>query len=399
MEKPAAPDFEITELLRQRWSPRAFDPRSVEPEKLRALLEAARWAPSCMNEQPWHFIVARRAEDEDFQRLADCLTGNNRQWAPQAPVLLLSVARTSFARNDRPNRHALHDLGLAVGQLLVQATSLGLVVHQMAGFDEQKAREALHIPEGFEPVAAIAIGYPGDPDQLDDALRERELGPRVRRTQSEFVHAGSWRRPLELPDEADSERVLSFWLGDLDEHGLASSEHSTRWWKKDAAFDQEIRDQFAADHAAILAGARTSWLRSARGRLAYVIVLDQFSRNMYRDTPRMFAADDQALRAALGGIERGFDRSLPVAGRVFMVMPLMHSEDVEVQELCVEQLTALRDELAGTARAQVERNLEFAVQHRDIVALFGRFPHRNAVLGRESTPQERDLLKQPGSAF
>jgi len=399
MEKPAAPDFEIAEVLRQRWSPRAFDARSVPPEAIRSLLEAARWAPSSMNEQPWHFIVARREDAEDFQRLAACLTGNNLEWAPQAPVLLLSVARSSFVRNERPNRHALHDVGLAVGQLLAQATSLGLVAHQMGGFDRQKARETLRIPQGFEPVAAIAIGYPGDPNQLDDALREPELGPRLRRPQSEFVFGGSWGEPLVLPGDAEPERVLSFWLGELDEQGLASVEQAGRWWKQDAAFDQRIRDEFEAEHAAIIAGERQAWLRSARGRLAYVIVLDQFSRNMYRGTLRMFAADDQALRAALGGIERGFDRSLPVAARVFMYLPLMHSEDVEVQELCVEQFTALRDELSGPARAQVEQNLEFAVQHRDIVALFGRFPHRNAVLGRESTPQELEFLKQPGSSF
>jgi uncharacterized protein (DUF924 family)/nitroreductase len=399
MERSAAPDFEIAEVLRRRWSPRAFDTRSVPPETIRSLLEAARWAPSSMNEQPWHFIVARREDAEDFQRLGACLTGDNQKWAPQAPVLLLSVARSSFVRNERPNRHALHDVGLAVGQLLAQATSLGLVAHQMGGFDPQRARESLRIPAGFEPVAAIAIGYPGDPKQLDDALRERELGPRLRRPQNEFVFGARWGDPLILPSEAEPERVLSFWLGELDEHGLASAEQSGRWWKRDAAFDQLIREQFEAEHAAIVAGERQAWLRSARGRLAYVIVLDQFSRNMYRGTPRMFATDDQALRAAQGGIERGFDRSLSVAARAFMYLPLMHSEDVEVQEICVEQFTALRDELTGPARAHVERNLKFAVQHRDIVALFGRFPHRNAVLGRESTPQELEFLKQPGSSF
>jgi uncharacterized protein (DUF924 family) len=323
----------------------------------------------------------------------------NQKWAAQAPVLMLSVARLALSRNGRPNRHALHDVGLAVGQLLVQATSLGLVVHQMGGFEPKNAREAFQIPDGYEPVAAVAIGYPGDPDQLDDTLRERELEPRVRRPQQEFVFGAGWGEALILPGEADPERVLSFWLGDLDEHGLASTEQSARWWKKDAAFDQLIREQFEAEHAAIVAGERQAWLRSARGRLAYVVVLDQFSRNMYRDTPGMFAADEQALRAALGGIERGFDRSLPVAGRVFMYLPLMHSEDVEVQQLCVEQFTALRDELTGRAREHVEKNLEFAVQHRDIVSLFGRFPHRNAIVGRESTPQELEFLKQPGSSF
>jgi len=399
MEKPATPDHEIIEPLRQRWSPRAFDQRSVEPEKIRALLEAARWAPSGYNDQPWRFIVARREDSASFERLAACLMPMNQTWAAKAPVLMLSVARLAFGHDDRPNRHALHDVGLAVGQLLAQATALGLAVHQMGGFDPQQARHAFQIPEGFEPVAAIAVGYPGEPEQLEDALRERELGPRVRRSQREFVFGAMWSEPLRLPREADPERVLSFWLGQLDARGLASPEQSARWWKKDGTFDQEIRDQFEGEHAAIVAGRRQAWLRSARGRLAYVIVVDQFSRNMYRETPRMFAADDLALRAALGAIEGGLDRALPLAGRVFMYLPLMHSEDAEVQELCVEQFTLLRDELSGEAREHVETNLEFAIRHRDIVARFGRFPHRNQILGRESTLQESEFLKQPGSSF
>ncbi len=192
MEKPATSQYEIQELIEQRWSPRAFAARAVEPLKLRQLLEAARWAASCFNEQPWSFIVGVKDDGVEFERLLDCLVEANRRWAAHAPVLMLSVARLNFERNGKPNRHAFHDVGQAVASLTVQATALGLVVHQMAGFDIAKAREQFQIPEGYEPVAAIALGYQGDPQTLHEDLREKELATRTRRPQESFVFTGRW---------------------------------------------------------------------------------------------------------------------------------------------------------------------------------------------------------------
>ncbi|MBD0327389.1 MAG: nitroreductase family protein, partial [Pyrinomonadaceae bacterium] len=169
--------------------------REVEPSKLRQLLEAARWAASCFNEQPWSFIVARKTDAAEFARLLGCLVESNRRWAKHAPVLMLSIAKLNFERNNKPNRHAFHDVGQAAASLTLQATTLGLVVHQMAGFEIEKARAEYGLPEGYEPVAGIAIGYQGDASALPKDLREKELAPRTRRTQTGFVFKGKWGEP------------------------------------------------------------------------------------------------------------------------------------------------------------------------------------------------------------
>lgn len=195
MEKPAPVAVPIHELLQRRWSPRAFADRPVEPEKLASLFEAARWAPSCFNEQPWRFLLCTRERPADFQRLLGCLAEANAVWARQAPVLLLSAAKRNFSHNGKPNRHAVHDVGLAAENLVLQAVALGLCAHQMAGFDAAEAREAFAIPEEFEPVAAIAVGYPGDPTRLPAELQERERAPRVRRPRSEILFGGQWGNP------------------------------------------------------------------------------------------------------------------------------------------------------------------------------------------------------------
>jgi len=197
----------------------------------------------------------------------------------------------------------------------------------------------------------------------------------------------------------DPERVLSFWFGELDAEGLAHPDTQRRWFTKDEAFDAALRDNFLEDHRAIVGEEREHWLVDPRGRLAYVVVLDQFSRNMFRGTPQMFATDAQALRAAKGCIEKGADRPLAVAERQFMYMPFMHSEELADQDRCIELFEALRDEQTGRCRDSVENALRFAVMHRDIVAKFGRFPHRNAILGRASTPEEAQFLEGPNSGF
>lgn len=186
----------IHPLLRERRSHRAFADRPVGMDAVRSMLEAARWAPSSRNEQPWRFLVARAADREEFARLLACLTPKNQVWAKDAGVLMLGVAATRFARDGSPNPHALHDHGLAVSQLVLQATALGLGARQMAGFDAARARETYAIPAEFEPVAAIAVGFPADPATLPPDPAERERAPRTRRVQEEFVFRGAWNAPL-----------------------------------------------------------------------------------------------------------------------------------------------------------------------------------------------------------
>jgi nitroreductase len=197
-DKQASADYPIQELLAKRWSPYAFQDRPVPEDDLRSLFEAARWAASSFNEQPWTYIVATKEDPEEFQLLLSCLVEFNQGWAKAAPVLALGIASLTSARNGRVNRAAVHDLGLAAGNLLVEATARGLVVHQMLGIFPDKARQVFDIPQGFEAWTAIAIGYRGDPMSLPDALRERERLPRQRKPLSQFVFSGKWGSPSPL---------------------------------------------------------------------------------------------------------------------------------------------------------------------------------------------------------
>ena len=198
MPNPAPTDHPIHDLLKQRWSPRAFAETPVRREQLQRLLEAARWAPSSYNEQPWSFLVATRDEPEEFARLLGVLVEFNQSWAKSAPVLVLAVARLQFERNQKPNRHSYYDVGQAVAHLTVQATAEGLAVHQMAGFDVEAARHEFSIPAGWDPVTAFVIGYPGDPNSLPDSMRQSETAPRTRRSLDTIVFAGKWREPSGL---------------------------------------------------------------------------------------------------------------------------------------------------------------------------------------------------------
>jgi nitroreductase len=198
MEKPAATNYRIEDLIARRWSPRAFQERPVEADKLKSLFEAARWAPSSSNEQPWRFLAATRDNPSDYDKLFSCLSEGNAKWVFRAPVLMLSVASLFFEDDGKPNRHALHDTGMAVENLVLQATALGLQAHQMAGYDVDKARRECQIPSGFEPVAMIALGYAGDPAILPDYLREREVKPRERQPIRDFVFSADWGRPSPL---------------------------------------------------------------------------------------------------------------------------------------------------------------------------------------------------------
>ncbi len=185
-------DHPIHELLQKRWSPRAFADRPVEPAKLVSLLEAARWAPSSFNGQPWAFIVATKDNPAEFAKLLSCLVEFNQSWAKGAPVLMLTVARLNFEHNSEHNRHAFHDVGLAMGNLSVQATSEGLFLHQMAGILPDVAKKTFGIPDGWEAVTGVALGYLGDPATLPEKLRDREATPSPRKPLAEFVFTGQW---------------------------------------------------------------------------------------------------------------------------------------------------------------------------------------------------------------
>jgi len=192
MHKPAATQYPVHELIRERWSPRAFSEKAVSPEILQSLFEAARWAPSSNNEQPWAFVVGTRGDGDTFRRILGTLVEFNQSWAKHAPVLAIAVSELAFAKNGHSNRNAFYDTGAAVSQLTTEATAQGLCVHQMAGFYPQKATETFAIPNGWEPIAAFVIGYAGGPQTLPDVLRERELAPRTRKPLHEFVMSGQW---------------------------------------------------------------------------------------------------------------------------------------------------------------------------------------------------------------
>ncbi len=194
-EKTASPDHPIHALVAERWSPYAFADRAVSQGDLCSLFESARWAPSSYNEQPWSYIVATREDPPQFQRLLSCLVDANQAWAKAAPVLGLGVVTLKFARNAKENRAAVHDLGLASGNLVVEATARGLCVHQMIGILPEKARETYEIPDGSEAWTGIAIGYRGEPTHAPENLRDRDLAPRQRKPLRQFVFSGKWGRP------------------------------------------------------------------------------------------------------------------------------------------------------------------------------------------------------------
>lgn len=201
------------------------------------------------------------------------------------------------------------------------------------------------------------------------------------------------------------EEILSFWFGTLDETGGSDGATKKRWFTKDPAFDDEIRRRFSAIFALLISTPRPTWTESSRGTLAALIVLDQFGRNMFRDTPAMFAGDERARAFCYELVALGRDRGLPFALRTFSYMPLMHSERLVDQERCIELFQQFSDEAGGTQDESVKNaeslknNVKYAISHRDIVARFGRFPHRNEILGRPSTPAEVAFLEQPGSRF
>ena len=193
--------------------------------------------------------------------------------------------------------------------------------------------------------------------------------------------------------------VLQFWFGDVDSLGRSDVMHSRRWFMKDEAFDRELADRFGDTYADVRGGLREAWLDDPRGRVAYVIVLDQFARNMFRATARAFEGDRQALAAAVEGVARHDDVALTVSERSFLYMPYMHSEDIGMQERSVALFTELAADAPSELRGSMVAAVQYAEKHHEIIARYGRFPHRNTVLGRQSTPEEIAFIAQPGSGF
>ena len=199
MRKPAPAGRPIHSLVAERWSPYAFAGKAVAGGDLRALFEAARWAASSYNEQPWRFLVARRKEEPaDFEKMLSCLVEFNQGWARHAPVLALGLARTERAGNGSPNPAALHDLGLAAATLTIEATSRGIAVHQMSGIVADRVRETYAVPGSVVPVTAIAIGYAASLEASPEELRDRQARPRERNPLPEFVFGSVWGRPAEF---------------------------------------------------------------------------------------------------------------------------------------------------------------------------------------------------------
>lgn len=196
MKKQAETQYPVLDLIAGRWSPRAFAPDIPSEEDLASFFEAARWAPSCFNGQPWRFIVTKRDDTDDFGKGLSCLKEGNAQWARNAPVLAFLVVGENFEHNGKPNRWKDLDCGLAMGQLILQAGSMGWSTHIMAGFYPDKVREIFKVPDGFNPLAAFVIGRVGDPETLPDDLKAREIEPGERRILADTVFRDQWGKAM-----------------------------------------------------------------------------------------------------------------------------------------------------------------------------------------------------------
>ena len=200
LEKKAATSVPINDTLTRRWSSRAFDPgRPVSRGQLAALLEAGRWAPSCNGDEPWRYLIWDKTRDAaGWQKAFDCLSDNNKKWVKNVPLLMLSCAGSIFGATGKPNRWGQHDTGAASCCIALEAVELGLMVHQMGGFDADKARAAFDIPAEYTPMAMIAVGYQTGPDILDEETKKKELAPRTRKPVGERFFEKSWGNPVAM---------------------------------------------------------------------------------------------------------------------------------------------------------------------------------------------------------
>ena len=198
MNKPAPTVLKILNIIKNRWSPRAFSTKPIEPEKLERIFEAARWSASCFNEQPWRFLVGIKDKDETWEKIFDSLAEGNQIWCKSVPVLSLLIAKKTFSHNNRPNNWANYDLGQAAAYISIQALAEELFVHQMAGFDPEKVRKDFSIPNDFDIKAALAIGYYGDENSLPENVQKSELGARSRKELSTIVFSKEWGKTAEF---------------------------------------------------------------------------------------------------------------------------------------------------------------------------------------------------------
>lgn len=198
MQKPAITQVPIDPILANRWSGRAYDAsKSVSKEQIIAMLEAARWAPSCFGDQPWRFVVwDKQTDNKSWQKAFDCLAPANQAWVKDTPVLMLVCADTLFNHNQKPNRWGQYDTGAAAENICLQAASMGLMAHQMGGFDSDKAREAFAIPEQYIPMAMLCVGYAADINTVTGDALDRETAARTRRPLSDLFFDGSWGNPI-----------------------------------------------------------------------------------------------------------------------------------------------------------------------------------------------------------
>ena len=198
MQKPAITQVPIADLIANRWSPRAFDAsKPVSNEQIIALLEAARWAPSSYGDQPWRIVVFDKSSNpQAWQAAFDCLIPSNQVWVKDAPLLLLGCANTVLDFNGAANRFAQYDTGAAIENLCLQATHLGLMAHQMGGFNSDLAREKFTIPAQYTPMAMVCVGYVGAANNLPDDLKARELAERKRKPLGELFFDGVWDKPI-----------------------------------------------------------------------------------------------------------------------------------------------------------------------------------------------------------
>lgn len=193
MNKQANTEIDIIDPIKNRWSPRAFSEKEIDDKTLEKIFEAARWAPSSMNEQPWNFIFVRNSDEKNFSKIVDSLTETNKEWASKAPLLIITIAKKFYSRNETENKVALYDVGQAAAYLSLEAMAEGVFVHQMGGFDKTKLKNSFDLPDGYEPVTVIAAGYAGNPETLPEKLKAREYSERKRKSRKDFVFKSEWQ--------------------------------------------------------------------------------------------------------------------------------------------------------------------------------------------------------------
>lgn len=195
------------------------------------------------------------------------------------------------------------------------------------------------------------------------------------------------------------DEILRYWFKDLTPGDAVPQEHINLWFNKDEAVDKYVKEQFEADYVAAREGQLKSWESDPNGYLALIFLMDLFPRMAYRDTLEAYALDKQAIRLCLRGLERGFDQALPVVHRVFFYMPMEHSEDIQIQQKCVNYFTLLAKQASQDEEEFIDGALDFAIRRAEVIERFGRFPHRNSILGRESSKEEVEFLNEPGISY